>query len=456
MLGVAGVVALVVIVAGALVNIFAPPSTPASTIESDLGVTTPLPTTAVFISGPITTPTETPQANLIATTAVPSPTALVLPTTAVFISGPIITPTVTITATASPTSTLTLTFTPTATFTSTTDFNATIQAISAATNSANATQTFVQATVAQQLAVAQAQGATQTAIVIASFTTTPTNTPIILPSFTPLPTFTPTFTPSVTPSLAYTATLAPGATRIADQGVAQVYVPAGCFMMGSSDNDADEVPVHTVCITRPFWLDTYEVTNDSFQDFIDSGGYTNPAYWYAAGGTISAPGAVIEGFDAPMQPKINVSWFEANAYAAWRGCRLPTEAEWEYASRGPEARKWPWGNDLDPQRANTYEGGEAEPTNTTVVGAFTGGVSWTGAYDLAGNVWEWNADWYGASYYAQSPQDDPPGPAGGEFRILRGGSFRQDQLAARGSDRYWAPPTGQADFVGFRVICDAQ
>ncbi len=122
--------------------------------------------------------------------------------------------------------------------------------------------------------------------------------------------------------------------------------------MGSTDNDADEVPVHTVCISRPFWLDTYEVTNESFQDFIDAGGYTNPTYWTASNGQISAPNPAPDGFNAPLQPKINVSWFEANAYASWRGCRLPTEAEWEYASRGPTSLKWPWGNDSGGHRGN--------------------------------------------------------------------------------------------------------
>lgn len=437
-LGVVGVVALIVIVAGILVRSMTSSATPTSTA-----------TTAV-LQAVTDLPTATTQGNLIATTPAPTPTALVLPPSATTIPA-------TQTSTASPTITLTFTpLPPTATFTSTPDFNATIQAGIVATENARATQTQVQASLNAQIAATQAAGLTQTAVVIASFTKTPTNTPIILPSFTPLPTFTLTFTPSVTPSPAYTATLAPGAVRTANQNVAQVYVPAGCFAMGSVDNDPDEVPVHTVCITRPFWLDTYEVTNDSFQDFVDSGGYSNLAYWGASGGVISAPGASLDGFNGPQQPKINVSWYEANAYASWRGCRLPTEAEWEYASRGPTSLKWPWGNERDPQRANTFEGGEAQPTTTTTVGAFAGGVSWTGAYDLAGNVWEWNADWYGGGYYAQSPQDDPPGPAGGEFRVLRGGSFRQDQLAARGSDRYWAPPQGQADFVGFRLVCDVQ
>ena len=221
----------------------------------------------------------------------------------------------------------------------------------------------------------------------------------------------------------------------------QVYVPAGCFMMGSLGNDPDEVPVHQVCITRPFWLDRYEVSNSSFDAYLSQTGT-------AFAGTTPA------GFDGPNQPRINVSWIEAEAYARWRGCRLPSEAEWEWASRGPDARTWPWGNSQDSTKANTAE---SQPSFTVSVDDFADGQSWIGAYNLAGNVWEWTNDWYAGDYYGRSPTNDPPGPDGpGEFHILRGGSFKQDLLAARGSDRYWAPPDGRADFVGFRVACSAE
>jgi formylglycine-generating enzyme required for sulfatase activity len=235
-------------------------------------------------------------------------------------------------------------------------------------------------------------------------------------------------------------------------GMLQVYVPAGCFMMGSEGNDADEVPVHQVCLTRPFWIDAYEVTHDAYRQFVNAGGYANRAYWGASGGAISQPK---EGAGAGSTPRSNVSWFEASAYATWRGCRLPTEAEWEYAARGPEARLWPWGNDRDPAKAHSAE---RSPASAATVGTYEAGKSWVGAYDMAANIWEWTADFYDATYYSFQIINDPQGPAAPPapqtpFRVLRGGSFRHDLLAARGADRYWAPPDGTADWVGFRVVC---
>ncbi len=282
----------------------------------------------------------------------------------------------------------------------------------------------------------------------ATRTSPATNTPIpptVLPSNTLLPpptTLAPTFTlsppPTLLPTLVITATRAPGDTRVDSKSVMGVYVPAGCFMMGSEGNDKDEVPVHKVCITKPFWLDQTEVSNALFDQYL------------AATGKVAGK-ALPTGFDSPTQPRVNVSWMEASSYAKWRGCRLPTEAEWEWASRGPQDSIWPWGNDQTPTKAQTAE---LKPDRTADVMSFVIGKSWVNAYQMAGNVWEWLNDWYDEKYYTISPTNDPQGPTSArQFRVLRGGSFRQDLLAARGSDRYWAPPEGRADFVGFRVAC---
>jgi formylglycine-generating enzyme required for sulfatase activity len=233
--------------------------------------------------------------------------------------------------------------------------------------------------------------------------------------------------------------------------------------MGAEGHDADEVPVHEVCITRGFWIDKTEVTNDLFDVFIREG-YQRDAYWSPDGmawreqaaaegkAPVGAPNAT---YTQPDQPRINVSWYEAEAYANWRSadgfvCRLPTEAEWEYAARGPASPKYPWGDLPDSNRAFTNEGRYTIPQP---VGAREGGVSWVGAADMAGNVWEWAYDWYDPSYYQSMIRTDPTGPSTGQSKILRGGSFRQDINTARSTDRYWGPPHSQIDEVGFRVVC---
>ena len=142
-------------------------------------------------------------------------------------------------------------------------------------------------------------------------------------------------------------------------------------------------------------------------------------------------------------PIVNVAWADAQAYATWAGVSLPTEAQYEYAARGPAENNYPWGGTAtaaDPGNGwnqnncanawNSYE----ENISTWPVGSFPAGASWCGAEDLAGNVWEWCADWYGD--YSNTPVTNPTGPATGSFRVLRGGSWINDfegRLSRRGS-----------------------
>lgn len=173
------------------------------------------------------------------------------------------------------------------------------------------------------------------------------------------------------------------------------------------------------------WIDSYEVTNTAYQQFVNAGGYTTQSYWLDAGWSwkqsnkITGPRAYPNLTD-PSQPRVGVSRYEAAAYAKWRGGRLPTEAEWEYAARGRDLLIYPWGNTWGAKKANTYEEGYGSAKS---IGSYEGGKSWVGAYDLAGNALEWVADWYDAGYYQQAVRNDPQGPACGDSRVIRGGSW---------------------------------
>jgi serine/threonine-protein kinase len=198
-----------------------------------------------------------------------------------------------------------------------------------------------------------------------------------------------------------------------------VYVPAGEFEMGSTEGNADEQPVHTVALDA-FWLDQTEVTNAQYQTCVTAGACDPSSY------------ADESNFNAADQPVVGVSWFDVVDYCTWVGGRLPTEAEWEYAARGPEGFVYPWGDSWQPGLANCDEDDcEDGFEYTAPVGSFYQGASWVGALDMVGNVWEWVADWYDADYYARSPRENPTGPEDGAYRVLRGGSWGNSVDASR-------------------------
>ena len=219
---------------------------------------------------------------------------------------------------------------------------------------------------------------------------------------------------------------------------------------------SSEQPDHAVKLTRGYWIDVYEVTNASFQRFADVNGYATRTHWSDAGwswlGRQASRRACSDDAAkaAPTSPCVNVTWFEAEAYAKWRGGRLPTEAEWEYAARGPKSFVYPWGGAFDPARANVVGSNALTP-----VGSFPLGVSPFGAHDMAGNAMEWVADWLDVNYYASSPAENPSGPATGKVKIEKGGWWGSNAFVARPAYRHFEDPPDYADrHIGFRIVSD--
>lgn len=254
-------------------------------------------------------------------------------------------------------------------------------------------------------------------------------------------------------------TLAPGKTRERDvDGMTMVYVPAGAFEMGSTRGSSDERPVHTVALDA-FWLDQTEVTNAQFAAFLNE--HDNQPEgdlaWLnlrSTDGLIYQPGDKFRPKSGYADhPVIKVSWYGAAAYCEWVGGRLPTEAEWEYAARGPDSLIYPWGDALDCAKGNFSSNCDPDSDELTApVGSFPEGKSWIGAYNLSGNVWEWVADWYAKDYYTRSPKENPTGPHKGEYRVLRGGSWYDEVGSARSASRVMSDPSYTGGYLGFRCV----
>jgi formylglycine-generating enzyme required for sulfatase activity len=261
------------------------------------------------------------------------------------------------------------------------------------------------------------------------------------------------------PTITLSSSLGSTRTRTAD-GAEMAQVPAGAFLMGSPDTDAgaraDEEPQHTVYLDA-FWIDRTEVTNARFVQFLNALG----EHAGSCGGRDCAETQledkyshilrqggrylVESGFES--HPATQVSWYGAQAYCTWVGARLPTEAEWEKAARGVDGRSYPWGNESpDCDKAQYGDCGGA----TVPVGSRPRGASPYGVLDMAGNVWEWVADWYDPAYYSSSPARNPRGPDSGERRVFRGGSWGYPSAFMRASDRARNRPTYAGFNVGFR------
>ena len=255
-------------------------------------------------------------------------------------------------------------------------------------------------------------------------------------------------TPALTATRSHTPIPTPGigSTQFSEKdGMVMVYVPAGDFLMGSSNSDSnargEEKPQHIVYLDG-FWIDLTEVTNAMYalctnagacQPPSDISSYSHPDYYGNS--------------QFGQYPVINVSWNDAKAYCAWAGRRLPTEAEWEKAERGTNGSIYPSWN-LAPDA--TLFNFNHNVADTTEVGGYPSGASPYGALDMAGNVWEWVGDWYDSNYYAKSPAENPTGPSSGEGHVLRGGSWNSDEGNVRAAYRYWDESTYAVVYVGFR------
>lgn len=229
----------------------------------------------------------------------------------------------------------------------------------------------------------------------------------------------------------------------------QVLVPAGSFLMGRSkltkDDQTkmrpqillDDRPVHKVTLSA-FRLDSHEVTHAQYAECVAAGKCPVPYHWQA--------GKVPAGLEKVAV--YNVSWDDAKAYCEFRGNRLPTEAEWERAARGDlESQAYPWGDKFDKAALRSgVETGPGEPGKYPP-NAF-------GLYDMAGNMSEWTADYFDREYYTNSPEQDPKGPAEGQYRVIRGGAWSDPPARVTVFFRNWVRPTQRQPNIGIRCAKD--
>ena len=305
------------------------------------------------------------------------------------------------------------------------------------------------------------------------------------PSFTPLPpalaepsptepasataTLTPTPTATASPTASPTPSRYPPVMTRTQDNMPMVLIPAGRLLMGSAENDfvaaPDERPQHEVRLDR-FYIDKYEVSVAQYAAFLNQLG----SYERACNRLDCALPREIAGYtsylseqdlgDGTVQyvpivgyatyPANHVSWYGAVAYCEWVGARLPTEAEWEYAARGDDGRLYPWGNTAPTAARAVFQSDSFE--NLKSVDALPDGATPFDVFGLAGSVWEWTADWYDESYYSVSPINNPTGPETGFSRVIRGGSWPNNNQAdrIRAANRSSLAPDFISSTVGFR------
>ncbi len=230
-------------------------------------------------------------------------------------------------------------------------------------------------------------------------------------------------------------------------GSVMVYVPEGHIDIG--DDGKSDRPKHRVLLSA-FWISVYTVSNAQYGRFVVKAKHRPPDVSNWSGAPPLWKGMRMSG-DAVVHPVACVSWDDAQAYAKWAGCELPTEAQWEKAARGPKGVIYPWGDNWDAGRCRN-SGSRGRQTTCPVAG-YPRGVSGYGTYNQSGNVLEWCADWYAEDYYRHSPPGDPLGPPSGVARVRRGGGWRNsDPDDFRATYRDSCAPAFRYGNLGFRIV----
>jgi len=240
-----------------------------------------------------------------------------------------------------------------------------------------------------------------------------------------------------------------------------LYVPEGEFQMGSNNGDPDEIPVHAVFLNA-YWIDQTEVKNNMYSRCVMAGVCQPPQK--------TRSDLHLNYYGTPKFdtfPVIYVDWDMARTYCEWAERRLPTEAEWEKAARGTKRNNYPWGDIFDGKALNfcdknctvfwankSFDDGYSD---VAPVGSYPAGKSPYGVLDMAGNVWEWVYDWYGKSYYAESPRKNPIGPTllSGQYRVGRGGAKNMPSAGVRSANRDLYLPSSANSNLGFRCVMSA-
>lgn len=247
----------------------------------------------------------------------------------------------------------------------------------------------------------------------------------------------------------------PSAAPAGKDGAPMVLIQEGLFIMGNNEGAGNERPEHKVFLDR-YLIDQFEVTISRYAKFLAEAKYPAPPTWDDEAANT-----------AGNRPGVGLSWEDAEAYCKWVGKRLPTEAEWEKAARGPDGRRYPWGHMQPFVDIANYNRGvwvsdaiTLAPVESGVEGMSVrhgtkeGGKSPYGLYHMAGNAAEWVADWYDREYYQKSPERNPKGPAEGDKRVIRGGSWNDPPAGIRTSARLSAEPDFRDRTLGVRCAMD--
>jgi len=258
----------------------------------------------------------------------------------------------------------------------------------------------------------------------------------------------------------FAAVVAEESTAITPVPEDMVLVNAGGFTRGvdntQGENFSDEAPAKMIYLSS-YYIDKYEVSNKKYTEFIIATDHPAPAYWDH------------RKLNQPSQPVTGVNWFDADTYCHWENKRLPTEAEWEKAARGPAGSIYPWGNKIEFSKANFAKGKSGQKYITDSVDAHPDGISYYGAYNMAGNVFEWVQDWYSSNYYSTDETRNPIGPQMQDVKItgtirnnpksdlkkkvIRGGSWFAPAQSIKTTHRFWNDPINNSYGVGLGFRC---